>query len=99
MSADFDRNADEKIGMKTLRTIKSPCPQINWTRLRNCIIFDLVRRGLQYHFKIKIEGENLVENLRDNNIFKNNDRENNYETEKVGRKNSVRWNHIDLILN
>ena len=62
-------------------------------------MFDLVIRGSQYHVKIKSEGENLVENLRDNNIFKNNDRKNNYETEKVGRKNSVRWNHIDLILN
>ena len=86
MSVDFDQNADEKLGMKTSRTIRSPCPQIKWTRLRNCIIFDLVRRGSQYYVKIKSEGENLVENLRDNNIFKNNDRKNNYEAEKLGAK-------------
>ena len=40
-----------------------------------------------------------MEKLRDNNIFKNNDRKNNYEAENVGRKNSVNWNHIDSILN
>ena len=59
----------------------------------------MVLRAPYDQVKIKSEGENLVENLRDNSIFKNNDREDNYETEKVGRKNSVRWNHIDLILN
>ena len=42
---------------------------------------------------MKSEGENLVENFRSNKTFKNAERENNSEAEKVGRKNSVIWNH------
>ena len=38
-----------------------------------------------------------MENLRDNNIFKNAERKNNSEVEKVGR--DVNWNLTDLILN
>ena len=34
-------------------------------------------------------------NLRSNNIFESADRENNFEVEKVGRENSVTWNHKD----
>ena len=32
-------------------------------------------------------------------MFKNSERRNNFEVEKVGRNNSVNWNHTDLILN
>ena len=42
---------------------------------------------------MKSESESLVENLRENNIFENDEHENNFEVEKVGRKNSVIWNH------
>ena len=48
---------------------------------------------------MKNETENLAENLRDNKFSKNTERENNLIVEEVGRKNSVNWNHTDLIPN
>ena len=75
-------------------------------RAKNCGIFDLIRntsdlayRVSSWHDTMKIESENLVENLRDNKIFNNDKFENNSEVEKVGRKNSVNWNHTKSILN
>ena len=35
------------------------------------------------------------ENLRGNNIFENDERENNSEAEKAGSKNLVIWDHKD----
>ena len=62
----------------------------------NCNIFNSVRRtfyldyrGLTWYGAAKIEIENLV----GNNIFENAEHKNNFEVEKVGRKNSVIWNH------
>ena len=43
--------------------------------------------------------KNLVENFRGNNIFKNSERKNNSEVGNFGCKNSVHWNHTNLILN
>ena len=40
-----------------------------------------------------------MENLRGNNIFKNAERKNNSEVEKVGRKNLVNWNCTNSIIN
>ena len=48
---------------------------------------------------MKSEIEKIVENLRVNNIYKNSERGNNYEVEKVEWKKSVNWNHTNLILN
>ena len=45
------------------------------------------------------EIENLVENIRSNNISKNTECKSNFEVEKVGQKHSVNWNHTDLIIN
>ena len=45
--------------------------------------------GLSWHGVEKSESENLG----GNNIFENAERKNNFEVEKVGRKNSVIWNH------
>ena len=35
---------------------------------------------------MKSESENLVENLKENNIFKNDERKNNFEVENLGAK-------------
>ena len=99
MSVNSGWNVDEKIGMNPSRTIVIPLPHITRISMSNCDIFDLFIRGLPYHGTIKSESEILVENIRDNKIFKNAERENNFEIEKVGRKNSVNWNHTNSILN
>ena len=70
MSVDFGRNAHDKIGMNPSRTIGSPRLQITRTTLRNFDILDFVRRVFPWHGIMKSEGENLVENLRGNNIAK-----------------------------
>ena len=49
--------------------------------------------------KKKSEGKELVENLRDNKVFKNAERENNSEFENVLRENDVNWNHTNSIIN
>ena len=38
---------------------------------------------------MKIESENLLENLRSNKNFKNSERKNNSEVDKVGREKSI----------
>ena len=75
-------------------------------RLRNCDFFNSVRkmsylayRSLPWYVTLRSEGENLVENLIGNNIFKNAKRKDIYEVEKFGRKKSVNLNHADSILN
>ena len=62
----------------------------------NCNIFNSVRRTFYLDYRVltwygaaKIEIENLV----GNNIFENAEHKNNFEVEKVGRKNSVIWNY------
>ena len=47
---------------------------------------------------MKSEIENLVENPRGNKNFKNDERKNNFEVEKVGRINSVNCNHTNSII-
>ena len=71
MRVYFGRKADDKIGVNTSRTIGIPLLRVTRTRLSNCNIFYLVIRGLSCLGTIKSESENLVENLRGNNIFKN----------------------------
>ena len=44
MSFDFGWNADDEIGIKPSRIIRSPCPQITRTRKGRCDIFNLVIR-------------------------------------------------------
>ena len=108
ISVDFGRNANENISMNPSRATRSPCSQITRTRLSNCNIFDSVSRGLTWHGTIKSECENKVENLRGDNIFKNSERENNSEVEKLGTKfckleshrlSIINWNkkYYDLI--
>ena len=41
------------------------------------------------------EAKSKSENTGGNSIFKNSERGNNFEVEKVGRKNSVILNHVD----
>ena len=48
---------------------------------------------------MKSESENLVENHRGNEVFKYAERENNFNIKNFGRKNSVNWNHTNLVLN
>ena len=48
---------------------------------------------------MKNETGNLVENLRDNTIFKNTECKDNSNVQKFGGKNSVNWNHTNLIIN
>ena len=54
--------------------------------MNNCGIFDLVRSVSLWHVTIKRESENLVENLRDNKLFKYAERKNNFKVEKLGAK-------------
>ena len=78
MSVDFGQNADDILGTNPSRAIGIPRPQVTSTRLKNCNISDLVRRILPWHGTMKSESENLVENLRDNKIYKNSERANNF---------------------
>ena len=55
-------------------------------------------RVLPWHGTMKNETRNLVENLRDNIIFKHSECEDNFNVENIGRKNSVKWNPNDLII-
>ena len=94
------RNIDNYTGMKTQGPIMSIILEYN--KEKNCDVFDLVRntsdisyRVLTWHGTMKIKSENTVKKLRDNNIFKNDERKNIFEVEKVGRKNSVIWDHKD----
>ena len=89
MNVDFGRNVNDEIGMNPSRHIGSPHPHITRTRMRNCDIFDSVRRpldiiyrGLVWHGTMKRE----TDNLRCNKIFENAKPENNSEAEKVGHK-------------
>ena len=52
---------------------------------------DIAYRDSSWHGTAKIESENL----KGNNIFKNTERESNFEVEKVERKNFVILNHKD----
>ena len=52
---------------------------------------DLSYRNLSWHGAAKSESVNLG----GNNILENSERKNNFEVEKVGRKNSVIYNHKD----
>ena len=40
-----------------------------------------------------------MKNLRDKKNFKHDERKNNFEVERVGRGNSVNYNHSKLVLN
>ena len=59
----------------------------------------LAYRGLPWYGTTKNEAGKLVENLRDNTVFKNSEHRDNFNVEKVGSKNSVNWNHTKSILN
>ena len=72
----------------------------------NCDIFnsvsktsDLAYRGYPWHGTMKNETINLVENLRENTIFKNAECKENFNVEKVGRKNSVIFDRTNSVLN
>ena len=113
MSVYSGQDADEKIGMNPLRTIRSPRPQITKTIMINCDIYnsvsrlqDIAYRYLAWHGTIKSENEDLrgkeIENTECKDIF---------EVENFGREHSVIWdhkysdsihvdpNHTNLILN
>ena len=65
----------------------------------NCNIFNSVSRTFNIAYRILSwhgaeRSEN--ENLGGNNIFENAERKSNFEVGKVGRKNSVTFNHVDL---
>ena len=97
-SVDFGRNADDKIGMNPSRTIGIPRPQITRTSQGSFNVFnsikgesDLADRGLSWHGGAKSESENL----KGNKFFKNYERKNIFEVEKVGRESSVFWNNKD----
>ena len=94
------RNIDNRTGMNPQGPIVTLITESN--RENNCNIFDLVRRTSDityrrsmWHVTMKSESENL----RGNKIIENAKCENNIEVEKVGHKNSVNWNHTDLIIN
>ena len=99
MSIDFGRNSNDGISVNPPRTIISMRPQITITRQGIFFIFNSVKRTLDityrsapWHGAAKSEGENLG----GNNIFKNAERENDFEVENVQRKNYVILNQVDL---
>ena len=96
----YGRNIDNRTGMKPQGPILTTIPESN--RANNLDILNLFIKTLdifsmvsRWHDTIRSETGNLMENLRDNKIFKNAERENNSNVEKFGRKNSVNWNHTD----
>ena len=78
MSVYFWQKVDEKIAINSSRAIRNPRSKVTSTRLNNCNIFDSVSRVSPWNFTTKGDDENLVENLRDNNIFKNAGHTNNF---------------------
>ena len=93
---DFGRSKNDGIGVNQSRTIRSISPYITSTRQGRFDIFDSIRgrlhitnRRTEGYFAAKSENENLG----GNNIFENSKPENNFEVGKVGRGNSVIWNH------
>ena len=89
--------------MKPQVPIMNMIPESN--RVNNCDIFnsvnkmsDLTYRGLTWRCTMKNETGKLVKNLRDIK-FQNVKRQKNFNVEKVGRKNTLNWNHTNLILN
>ena len=95
MDSDTDvpisgRSIDNHTGMNPQRPIVTMVPESN--SARNFYIFNSIKgaldisfRGLPWHIAAKSESENIG----GNNIFENAERENNFEVEKVGHKNSV----------
>ena len=97
-------NIENQTGMNPQVRIVTTIPESESASNRN--IFDSVSRisyifyrGSPCHGAAKSEGENLGGNKN----FENTEQENNFEAEKVGRKNSVIWNqndsdsiHVDL---
>ena len=83
------RYIDNCTGMNPQGPIVSTIPESN--RTNNFEIFVLVRKTVLpymssvWHVTIKIESENLVENLRGKKS-KNAERKNNFEVEKLGAK-------------
>ena len=85
--------------MNPSRTIGSIRPHITRTSRGSFYIFesirgklDLANRSASWHGKAKSESENPKGNI----IFKTAGRKNNSEVEKVGRKNSIILNHVDM---
>ena len=94
------QNIDNFTGMNPQGPIVTTIPESNIAN--NCGIIDLVSRildiayrGSPWHGKVKNESENI----RGNKCFKNAERKNNFEVEKVGRKTNVSWNHTNSIIN
>ena len=68
----------------------------------NCKIFDLVSRTLDISYRgLLCNGamESESEKVIGNKFFENDERENYFKVENIGRKSSVSWNHryFDLI--
>ena len=69
-------NIDNRTGMDPQGPIMNTVPKSNRSSIYNIFksvnrTFDIVYRGSLWHVTIKSESENLVENIRGNNIFKN----------------------------
>ena len=85
------RNIDNRTRINPQGPIVTMIPESN--RANNCDIFNLVNRMSDIAYRsspsygtMKIVIKNLVENLNGNNIFKNTERENNFEFKNVGRR-------------
>ena len=93
------RNIDNRTGVNPQGHIVTIIPESN--RANNCNIFDSIRRtsylayrSSAWHGTLKSESEKLTRKKIENAEYKNNSK-----VEKVGRKNSVTWNHTGSILN
>ena len=90
----YRQNIGNSNEMNPQGPILTMIPESN--RENNCNIFDFIRRtsdisyrGSMWYIIVNIESKYL----RGNKIFENAERNNNFEVEKVGCKNSVIWNH------
>ena len=86
-------NIYNRTGMNPQRPIGNTITYSNISN--NCNISDTVSsasslsyRGLTWHRKMKIEGIKPMENHKGIKKFKNDERENNFEVEKVGHESS-----------
>ena len=98
---DFPRSRchiDNRTDTNPQGTIGIPHPQVTRTRMRKCNIFNSVIRCFLWHGTKNSENENLVENHKVNKNYNISERKINSEVEKNGRKQSVNWNHTDMIL-
>ena len=90
------KNIYNRTGLNPKGPIGTIIPDTNI--VSNYDIFNSIIRVLDISYRISLwhgTEKNYSETLEAETFFENTERKNNFQVEKVGRKNSVIWNHKD----